>query len=297
MKITKTFLSVFLVTFLIGYVSVLPTKKTSAPNNLENVNLQTQTYYNSTEETSKPKDEDSFKPEIFGIIDVWELEDPKFKVKLMDISETGNNFQKEEIEAKSGETWLGLFNENSKYQLLNTKIEIHPERRPDFGRKNSITIGLNKKTEPVFLLKNAKKLKQGEVKTLYRRPSYDEAERLGIELKSMGRGFIQEFEFEGRKYTFRVKEGSTKSNEKILALVLEIEKTSQIIHFIYYHESGDYVGNLLWVGDIDHDGKLDLYMDEYNYEKGGFGSSLFLSSEAEKGKLVKIVASFGTSGC
>jgi hypothetical protein len=89
----------------------------------------------------------------------------------------------------------------------------------------------------------------------------------------------------------------TKSKEKILALVLESGKSSQIIHFIYYHEFGDWVGSLLWVGDLDRDGKLDLYMDFYGYEKGGYGSGLFLSSEAEKGELVKQVADFSASGC
>ena len=50
------------------------------------------------------------------------------------------------------------------------------------------------------------------------------------------------------------------------------------------------------MGDLDNDGKLDLYFDEFN-EKGYFGVSLYLSSEAEKGKLVKVVATFGTAGC
>ena len=53
---------------------------------------------------------------------------------------------------------------------------------------------------------------------------------------------------------------------------------------------------LLWAGDLDRDGKLDLYVSvtqHYNVSE----RKLFLSSQADEGQLVKEVADFVTSGC
>lgn len=53
---------------------------------------------------------------------------------------------------------------------------------------------------------------------------------------------------------------------------------------------------IYWAGDLDGDGKLDLYLDLANhYNVGQY--RLFLSSPAEKGKLVKEVANFRFVGC
>ena len=311
MKITKTFVSIFLLTFFIGYVSVLPTRKTAMPNQTERFIWKKQSFSDLIKDAleSKPKTiiqdipkskpETKFKPEIFDIPDSSENEEtPKYKTKLMDITETGNNFDKEEIEeAKSGEMWLGLFGEKSEFYLRNTKIKIRPDQRENYGHKDSLTIKLSRKGESVFLLKNAGKLREGEVKTLYRRPSYDETESPETEFDSMKIGFAHKFRLGSKIYTLQVKAGLTKSNEKKSVLVLKTGNKSQIVFFNHYFEAGDNIGSLLWAGDSDHDGKLDLYLDFYSFEKGGFGSGLFLSSEAEKGKLVKQVAYFGTNGC
>lgn len=241
--------------------------------------------------------ETKFEPEIFDIVDDWE-EEIKFKTRLL---ETGDYYG-EDIKANSGEKWLGLFNENGKTSLRFTKIEVKRTDEYIPGGKKPIheirkTVTVSDKNQPLFLLKNAKKLSIGEVKTLYRQPSDEELEKQEIETLSLVKGFVQEFQLGDKTYTFRVKEGLTKSNEKSLALILETEQTSQIIHTINYSEPGDWVGSLLWVGDLDRDSKLDLYMEFYNYEKGSYSTGLFLSSEAENGKLLKKVAVFSTLGC
>ena len=78
--------------------------------------------------------------------------------------------------------------------------------------------------------------------------------------------------------------------------MLETGNIKQIVHFVHFAE-GNYVGSLYWVGDLDRDGKLDLFMDFYGYEKGGYKSGLFLSSVAEKGNLVKKFEYFILGGC
>ena len=73
---------------------------------------------------------------------------------------------------------------------------------------------------------------------------------------------------------------------------------SQVIKQTYHVPSDerDIVGSLLWAGDLDGDGKLDLYFDEFN-EKGFTATELHLSSLAKSGELVKLAASFGMAGC
>jgi hypothetical protein len=248
-------------------------------------------------EPAEPKSEPGFEPEIFGIKEPDDYVEPDYKIKLIDLVETENNYRKEEVIAKSGEIWLGLFKESGKYYLRESKIKIKPEDRPNYGYEDSVTIQFSNKKNPIFLLKNAKKLKTGKVKTLYERPSFEEAEKHGVELKQLGVGFVQKINFNKTIYTFSVKKGRTDKNRNVLVLVLDNGKRSQIVEFSSFFETGDNIGNILWAGDLDRDGKLDFYMDYYNYEKGGIGTGLYLSSEAEKGKLVKQVASFGTAGC
>lgn len=79
-----------------------------------------------------------------------------------------------------------------------------------------------------------------------------------------------------------------------MVLLLENDVESQIIDFSYDNR---FVGNLYWVGDLDSDGKLDLFMNFWNYEKGYYSSGLFLSSEAKKGQLVKRFEFLAYGGC
>ena len=54
--------------------------------------------------------------------------------------------------------------------------------------------------------------------------------------------------------------------------------------------------SLIWAGDLDKDGKLDLYVtvnQHYNIVE----RRLFMSSQADEGQLVAEVAEFVTSGC
>jgi hypothetical protein len=53
---------------------------------------------------------------------------------------------------------------------------------------------------------------------------------------------------------------------------------------------------LLWAGDLDRDGKLDLYLSvTQHYDVAE--RKLFLSSQARRKKLVREVASFEIGGC
>ena len=79
-------------------------------------------------------------------------------------------------------------------------------------------------------------------------------------------------------------------------LVLKSGDKAQTIYSLGWHCGDDSLWQLIWAGDLDGDGKLDLYLDfgeMYFYEK-----RLLLSSQAAKGQLVKDVAQLrGSCGC
>ena len=284
MKITKTFVSIFLLAFLVGILSYY-----LIPKIKNNVELKPLVQAISLESPAT-NIEVKVQPNIFDVENFWDESEGKYNTNFLETGEVSNV---DDIKAKSGEIWFGFFNENGKDVLRSTKIKVKFTDGEDLSWKE---ISVKDKTNPLFLVKDIKKLKKGEVKTLYREKS-DEENGDYNESATIKEGFNKKFHLGNIEYTLRVEKGVSTKQEPILVLILETETTSQIVHFIYYMDKGDYVGNLYWVGDLDRDGKLDLYMDFYGYEKGGYSSGLFLSSEAEKGKLVKKSEYFMLGGC
>ncbi len=230
-----------------------------------------------------PLTETKLESEIIEENNDWQnVDDSKFKIKLL---ETGQGFHGDEIEAKSGETWLGLFKEKNKYFLRSIKIKVrrsHDVVVDEPRAKTGKDVTVNGKNQPIFLLKNAVTLKEGEIKTIFYNPSNEN-------LTNLGNGFVANYEINNKKYKLSVEGGANSSN-----LILGTDKTKQILFSV--DKMGDATWNLIWVGDLDGDRKLDIYADLpvfYNFAQ----RRLFLSSQAENGKLIKQVALFHTSGC
>ncbi len=107
MKITKTFVSIFLATFLVGYASVLTNKQETKLFELSETNskkisasqVEKIAELEMVEEINGRNDEEKY----------------PFKIKLL---VTGSSFHGDEVKAKSGEIWLGLFKENDEYYKI-----------------------------------------------------------------------------------------------------------------------------------------------------------------------------------
>lgn len=284
MKITKS-LGVFFLAFLIGGLPVWLIKSFYSSKN----EPEKESEKAPVSDVSLNKEQPPL-PRIFNVEDFWDDSIDQHNKRLLETGEVSNG---EEIKAKSGETWLGLFNKNGRELLRSTKIKISVTNNGDLDWKE---VSVKEKTNPLFLLKKSKHLKEGEIRTLFREETRQETKE-SIEAATIREGFLKKFTLGEKEYTLRAEKGLSEKQEPILVLLLETENTSQLIHYIYFMSEGDYAGNLYWVGDLDGDGKLDLFMDFYGYEKGGYNSGLFLSSEAEKGKLVKKIEYFALSGC
>lgn len=234
----------------------------------------------------------AFTPEFTDLPDFADIEYPTSNAELIELFEMEGIYHESEVLAKTGETWIVLFEQNGKYSLKSAKAKVQNLKTVSYpGDESDVRLTFDKPGIPIFAFKNIKSIKPGPVTTLYHRPSWEEISRRNLPITSMGMGFRQEFYLGKNDYTLRVSQGRTRSGIESNVLVLESNGVSQVVA----RNPGD-IGALFWVGDIDNDGKLDLLFDADN-EKGYFAMFLHLSSEAEDGKLVKWVATFEFAGC
>lgn len=278
-------MAVFLLVFFIGYLLISYSAKDkliTPPVSAREIPAKFPT------SSESPKIKQPLKEEKID----WKEEDSKkLKIKLL---ETGEEFHGDQVKAKSGEIWLGLFKDKEKYYLRRTKLKIFRVHDSIVDAEENIKTGKSVFTDvpaqAVFLLKNAKTLREGEIKTIFFAGGIDET-------TGFKNGSRKEFEFNEENYHLRV-ENQINSDEflsKGSKLTLAHNGKEQIL--IYLKDGCDDCGwNLYWVGDLDRDGKLDFYIDlsgHYNVSD----KRLFLSSQADDGKLVKYVANFWTNGC
>jgi hypothetical protein len=212
------------------------------------------------------------------------------------VIETGQ-FHGDEINARSGETWLGLFVNKHRSMLRYAKVNVRrvfDEVGDENGQKTGKKVSVSGQLKPILLIRPATTLNAGPVTTLFHTKEIDFNH--GLEK------FPAIFKLAHRSYVLKVV-GDAKNPEpcasssfpKNAKLVLISGHSQQVLYRL-----GD-CGNdpswyLMWAGDLDHDGKLDFYVNvTQHYDLSE--RKLFLSSEAKRGKLVREVGSFGTGGC
>ena len=287
MKIRKKYPVVFISAFLVGSVAFLLTMQFSQ-SKYDTLSIPKEVV---TNEVSNQPVEEMWKLETVDKIDNYNFDNEKpkpFKIKLLETGELeGDNF-----DGKTGETWLGLFKENDDYFLRPAKLKVRPLYE-DINRKQvrvGKIVSVSDKKEPIFLIKNANFLKQGKVNTLFKGMNYKEVYKFGnpnitpmYQVTQLTSGFSQKYEISGRQYELKVIRVFNSQGYETGAVVLEGEGKRQIM------QTAGYESLLFWIGDLDRDNKPDLFLQvsESDYFADHI---LFLSSQAEKGKLVKKVA-------
>lgn len=212
--------------------------------------------------------------------------------RLLEVGE----FHGDEVKAQTGEKWLGLHISDGESMLLNYQLTVEavhdqivdepdqPEQKT--GKKVSVDLPL----KPIFLL-DADWISAGPVQTVFK----------GNYEKNLAGGSPITLNLADASYELKVistEEGDKCSNAalpKNAMLVLASGGYTQVLYSL--EECGNDPGwFLLWAGDLDGDGHLDLYLSvnqHYNVSE----KKLFLSSAAGKKRLVEEVAEFITSGC
>jgi hypothetical protein len=197
------------------------------------------------------------------------------RVKLLQTGE----FHDDEVPYRSGEKWLGLFRVGNSYKLIETTLRIKRSHGTElFGTEVSTS-----------LLRGAKNLAPGEIATVFD-SRFDETSTNLI--SSVPRGFG----LRGTFWWLRADGFDIDETPSGTSLVLEREGVgSQVLR---YQDQGcdDCAWTVEWVGDLNRDGRLDFLIDlssHYNSYK----PTLFLSTESDSEKMVRVFAGYHGVGC
>lgn len=198
-------------------------------------------------------------------------------------------------EAKSGQRWLGLFREADGYSLLLTRIEKKrwrddtrdPSEGPVYYQHISTP---DAKVEPIFLIKGPNLRERDSILVVH-----DKDLELGIgkhQILSKGVSSLT-FEVSGKPKPDRP-DNIENYELRLLGSGNRTVTAQRLDHGIAYDPP-----RLHWMGDLDCDGQLDFLMKRALGEGGGgLGPALYLSSAAEEGEIVHLVAVFSwDSGC
>ena len=209
-------------------------------------------------------------------------------------------FHGDEVAAESGEKWLALVPFGNGYALKETRLGIEfvkDEIIDEDGEATAKKVFIDLDKKPLFLVRGLPGIAAGPVETAVAEPLYL---KIGNETP---------FKLNNdRRYALRVAcdENSPLTVDHFgkCPLILKAQPKTQNIHdFQIYRPpgtkpvfAGDARPALIWAGDLNTDGALDLLIDVSN-QYNTSALTLFLSSGPTSEALVIKAAAFITSGC
>lgn len=206
--------------------------------------------------------------------------------------ETGD-FHGDEVHARTGQHWLGLYVSRTGSRLVEVIARVSRVNDPIVDENERQRTGKRIQTpghpNPVFLVRGFNELRPSDVTTVFA-GSTVLTKRTDITLR-LG----------STKYRLWVSTKDTSDEDYIdsrdASLQLSVDGMRQELYSLRHEE---YVNEpnweLIWAGDIDRDGLLDLYVgvgSHYNMTD----HRLFLSSSTSNGQIVRQVARLKTLGC
>jgi len=199
-------------------------------------------------------------------------------------------FYEEYVLAESGEGWLGLYRVGDEYELRSTTLVVSESQRRGMDIKE---VGTSPPSKPLFLVRGLEELKPGKVTTLMH------------DWKFLYPGQIDYFQPDGSTYYtggpyytltavgVAVDLGPSQVGIQEYRLILSGSSLKQVSQTLVDWDQflvNSFPG-VIWAGDLDKDGKLDLFMDMTRSERS-VGYALFLSSAAKEGEFVGKVATW-----
>lgn len=192
-----------------------------------------------------------------------------------------------EVTAKSGERWLAYIPETHAIRSVRLRIDLEKDEIEDSGKtKTGKRVSTTDKLAPLFLVKNLPYVRAG---------SATNVAFAGAELNG-GRSVA--LPLNKRNYRLEVKVITRADKSNSYQLILSDGVRKQIIKNGTNPDfsTSSKKPTLLWAGDLDSDGRLDLLIDTSdNYN--ATSNTLYLSKGAGGGKLVRPVAVLMTVGC
>lgn len=229
-----------------------------------------------------------------------------YPAQILFINRSGNEpgdtivFHNDEVKKDwERNNWYALVNKDGKYTMQMADIHIEPaydvivdENESD---KTGWAVTSDGHGEPIMHFTGKKYFKEGDVNNIQMRDSIIKA------------GDTICFRFNNREYclfaTGHYPQKIADSSYYYMQIVnykLYIQlrdkhsTTTQLIYAVPRFD--DSFPEILFIGDIDHDGKPDILMDAASHYNV-FNPILYISSEAAQSKLLKVVAAHFSVGC
>jgi hypothetical protein len=202
-------------------------------------------------------------------------------------------FHGDEIKARSGERWLALYctgNEQAlRYSRVTIEQVIDPISDEDVDQATGKVVWVDDVEEPLLLLKGAVMLKPGRINTAF------------VGRQALTNTTDMRLELVNETYRLKVETKDHSSIEAVTSddarLVLIHGAQRQVLYGLGGKGAPTEVyWSLRWAGDIDGDGKIDVYVDASDHYNVS-ALRLFLSSQATPRQLLKQIAVFRTVGC
>lgn len=178
------------------------------------------------------------------------------------------------VKAHSGETWLALFETDSGYELRTTRLLVsYSDGTGNAGIPEWNVTTADRSSKPLIILDpGGSALREGEVDGVL---VHSPVMLPGDEIDLGGYGLLR-------------------ADPK--GLWLSDGDDSQRLCGVYPDSRGEEV-TVVWAGDLDGDGLIDLVLNDRSHYALVFRYRLFLSSEAYPGELVREVASTDAAAC
>ena len=215
---------------------------------------------------------------------LWGFRPPADEPRLI---ETGIFHAGEVADADAG-AWLGLFPNEKGYAWHDVVVNVKPVRdeavdKPNqrTGREASVVGG----ARPVFLVRGGEDLRVASV------DGFRE-----LEQRALLNGDTIKLTIGNEQFTLRVTNPRRHADADMAGSSLELASNG-VTQMLYSapEDANEPAWEVLWAGDLDGDGKLDLYLqlgDHYNVAE----RILFVSTKAAPGQLVGRFAVFRTVG-
>lgn len=208
------------------------------------------------------------------------------------------SFHGEEVPDDAAGRWFGLVAEGGGATLQAVDVRVTPEVDVIVDAAGEMTgrrVDVSPAIDPIVLLRGIPNLRVGAVPTSLHRISVladtPRVTQLGA-----------------RSYSFRLQCSDVQlvhgQRHQECGLLLSDGTRNQLLSTYTAYFEGDVriwsseqeAPHILWAGDLDADGRLDLLLDtsnHYNIDE----MQLYLSSQAREGELVAPAATFSATGC
>jgi|GEM_PF-2068722 len=176
------------------------------------------------------------------------------------------------------DTWFGLFEEDSTFELRRVEPVVSRSTAPLYEgeRPHPFVVELSAEPDwPLIILSSSRRdFSEGEILTAWR----------GSLLLPPCTSIVLDAPELRSAQLFTTEEGLFLSGEGICQNLSDTYPGDEF--------SDEYI-EIIWAGDLDRDGSVDLMINDVDDGYYRYNWHLFLSSEAGPGSLVELVASFG----